>query len=90
MLVKNDVECQYCYKIPHTGRSRINSIFFHSVNFRLFIVLREEKRKMTGDFYKNEYNKDYQMRSPSLFSHVSLFVSRTSYLSLYSFTSKTI
>lgn len=46
MLVKNDVECQYCYKIPHTGRSHINSVFFHSVNFLfIYIVLYEEKER---------------------------------------------
>lgn len=39
-----DVECQYCYKIPHTGRSHINSMFFHSVNFPfIYSIICEEK-----------------------------------------------
>lgn len=54
MLVKNDVECQYCYKIPHTGRSHINSVFFDSVNFSFIYVVVYMKRKREREREKSE------------------------------------
>lgn len=54
MLVKNDVECQYCYKIPHTGRSHINSVFFHSVNFSFIYIVLYMKRKKESERERQE------------------------------------
>lgn len=61
MLVKN--RCRVSILLQNTSYGTItfiNSMFFHSVNFRLFIVCEEKEERVTGDFYKNEYNKDYK------------------------------